>query len=470
MSHVALFAAGGQPTESLLVTILLQLAIIIVVARVCAWVGRRWGQPIVVGEIAAGLLLGPSCFGYFFPDLAARIFDPSVAGVFGVLSQLGLILLLFMIGLEFDFSHLRVTGTAALGISIAGIALPFGLGAGLAPLMHPWLEPAHQGLPVPFWGFLLFMGCAMSITAIPILGRLMMELNITRTRIGAVTISAAAVDDACGWILLATISSLVQAQFQFSKTLQMVLATVLFFLAMIYVARPLLAGYVEQALRRGHGELNLGSMATILVLVFLAAIVTSLIGIFAIFGAFVMGTVLSGHAKFREAVQRRLRDFLIVFFLPIFFTYTGLRTNIGVLTTPGHWLMLGGILFCAIFGKLGGCALAARAGGFPTREALCIGTMMNTRALMELIVINVGRDLGVIPDSVFCMLVLMALLTTVMTTPLLIRLMRGTELEPHIVRSGFLKPRPPQPAESADTPTAAAPKITAGEVTATTPP
>lgn len=439
LTPVALLAAGHAKIEGLLPTVLVQLVIIILAARVFATLSRGLKQPFVVGEIAAGLLLGPSCFGRFFPETATAVFNPAVSEIFGILSQLGLILLLFVVGLEFDFSHLRWHGRAALAISLAGIALPYTLGLGLAPLMHPYLEPAANGQPVPFLGFALFMGIAMSITAIPILGRLMMELNITRTRIGAVTISASAVDDACGWIVLATISSLVQAQFQLWNSLRMVIYTIAFFLFLVFVARPFLRAFVQVSLRKGRGELSLNSLAAVLVVLFLCSIATSLIGIFAIFGAFLLGTVLSEEAEFRQVMARHLRDFLTVFFLPIFFTYTGLRTNVGTLTTPLHWLFFGGVMFCAVFGKLGGCTLAARLGGFRTRDALCIGTMMNTRALMELIVINVGRDLGVIPDSVFCMLVLMALLTTVMTTPLLLWLMPGTELEPYIRASGFTR-------------------------------
>jgi Kef-type K+ transport system membrane component KefB len=439
MPSLALLAAGSVKIEGLLPTVLIQLVVIIVAARLFASLARCLKQPFVVGEIAAGIVLGPSCFGRLFPDASAAVFNPAVNDVFGVLSQLGLILLLFVVGLEFDFSHLRWHGKAALAISLAGIALPFSLGMGLAPLMHPYLEPSATGAPVPPLGFGLFMGIAMSITAIPILGRLMMELNITRTRLGAVTISAAAVDDACGWIVLATISSLVQAKFHPWDSLRMVLATIGFFLFLVFVARPFLRAFVQVSLRRGRGELSLNSLAAVLVVLFLCSVATSLIGIFAIFGAFLLGTVLSEEAEFRQVVARHLRDFLTVFFLPIFFTYTGLRTNVGTLTTPLHWLFFAGIMFCAVFGKLGGCTFAARWGGFPRRDALCIGTMMNTRALMELIVINVGRDLGVIPDSVFCMLVLMALLTTVMTTPLLLWLMPGTELEPHIRASGFTR-------------------------------
>lgn len=439
MLDFAFLAATDQKIEQLLVTVLLQLVVIILAARIGATLARGLRQPFVVGEIAAGLVLGPSCFGALFPEVSAAIFDPAVNDVFGILSQLGLILLLFIVGLEFDFSHLRWRGRAAFAISLTGIALPFLLGLGLSLPMHPHLEMSRTGQPVHFLGFALFMGIAMSITAIPILGRLMMELNITRTQIGAITIAAAAVDDACGWIILATISSLVQAQFQIWHSLGMVLATAVFFLFLVFVARPWLRLFVRRALARGRGDLSLNSLAVVLVLLFLCALATSVIGIFAIFGAFLLGTVLSDETEFREVMARHLRDFLTVFFLPIFFTYTGLRTNLGTLASGTHWLLFGAVLFCAVFGKLVGCSIAARASGFRCRDALCIGTMMNTRALMELIVINVGRDLGVIPDSVFCMLVLMALATTVMTTPLLVWFMPGTELEPYIRASGFLR-------------------------------
>jgi Kef-type K+ transport system membrane component KefB len=278
----------------------------------------------------------------------------------------------------------------------------------------------------------------MSITAIPVLGRIMMELNITRTRMGAVTISAAAVDDACGWILLATISSVVQARFHPWITLRMIALTAGFFLLMLLVIRPMLVRFVQRAIARGAGDMGINGLAIVYSVLFLCAMATSAIGIFAIFGAFMLGTILSDQVEFRESMARHLRDFLTVIFLPIFFTYTGLRTNIGTLESPVEWLMFAGILLCAVAGKLGGCGMAAALSGFPRREALSIGTLMNTRGLMELIVINVGRDLGVLPDSVFCMLVLTALVTTFMTTPLLLWLKKGTELEPFILQSEFL--------------------------------
>ena len=447
--------------EAVLLPVLVQLIVILLTARLFAVLFRKMGQPAVVGEIAAGLVLGPSVLKALLPSVWEMIFHPTIPGlppevaaglsdqvfrwIFTTLSQVGLVLLLFLVGLEFDFSHLRWHGKAALAISVTGVVLPFVLGLGLAPLLlaHPHLHGEGEVAARPL-GFALFLGTALSITAIPILGRMMMELNITRTRLGAITIAAAAVDDATGWILLAAVAAIVRAQFDPKMTLLMAAETVAFGVAMVLLAKPVLRWWVRGALRRNDGEISLNALAVLLALIMGCAIITNLIGIFAIFGAFFLGAVLSGEHEFRQAVSRRLRDFVSAFFLPIFFTYTGLRTDIGTLGDPGLWLLCGLVTVAAVVGKFVGCGLAAWLSGFSPREAGCIGAMMNTRALMALIVINLGAELGVIPRSVFCMLVLMALITTVMTTPLLLRLMRGTELEPYILRSGFV-PAPPSP-------------------------
>jgi Kef-type K+ transport system membrane component KefB len=440
--------------EDVLLPLLFQLVIIILIARLFAMLFRKLRQPAVVGEIAAGLVLGPSLLGHFFPEFSSALFHPVVKGmtpeaskelfdwILTTLSQLGLIFLLFLIGLEFDFSHLRWHGKAAVAISVSGVALPFGLGIGLAIGMVPYLGEIKSEV-----GFALFVATALSITAIPILGRMMMELGITRTRLGAIAISAAAVDDVTGWILLATVAAVVRASFSIGSTLLMVGETVAFGLFMFFLARPVLHRWIRRALKSGDGEMGLNALALVIVLLIACAIATSLIGIFAIFGAFILGACLSGQLEFRRAVTRQMQGFTSAFFLPIFFTYTGLRTDIGSLESWQLWLLCGLVSATAIVGKFGGCGLAAWLSGFPGREAACIGTMMNCRALMELIVINLGYELGVIPKSVFCMLVIMALLTTFMTTPLLLWLMPGTELEPHILRSNFLRRRLPAVAQ-----------------------
>jgi Kef-type K+ transport system membrane component KefB len=439
-------AAVEASVETRTVAVLCQLVVIILAARLFAGIARRVGQPAVVGEIIAGLVLGPSLLGKI-PGIHGwwmSLFHPATPGLerlgdtFSVLSQLGLILLLFLIGLEFDFSHLRSSRGASMLISVTGVVLPFALGYGLSFLMYSYL-PKGDDFPVSKQGFGLFMGTAMSITAIPILGRIMMEMNIARTKLGAVTITAAAVDDATGWILLATVSAMVRAGFNPGKTAIMLAETVGFAVFMIFIARPLLRRWVRRAVRDGRGTLGLNSLAVLLTILFGCAIATSLIGIFAIFGAFLLGAVLSDEPEFRKAVTDRLRDFVNAFFLPIFFTYTGLKTDVGTIHGPAMWGFAAAVSALAILGKFGGCAAAARFSGFNSRESVLIGVMMNTRALMELIVIKVGYDLHVIPLSVFCMLVLMAVLTTVMTSPILLRAVRGTELEPLVRRSGFLR-------------------------------
>jgi Kef-type K+ transport system membrane component KefB len=364
------------------------------------------------------------------------VFQPSVGLVFSILSQVGLILLMFLIGLQFDFSHLRTHGHVAVSISLAGILLPFGLGLAVARVLYPYV-----GQNITKLGFALFVATALSITALPVLGRMLIEFNIGRTRLGSLTISAAAVDDATGWITLALVSAIVRARFNSLMTVTMVGETLAYALFMIFVARPLLRRWTTRAMRAGGGEISLSALAFLLILVFASAAVTNIIGLFSIFGAFIVGAVLYDQHEFREAVMRRLRDFVTVFFLPIFFTYTGLRTDIGSMHGRLMWVLCGLVLLVAIAGKVGGCTTAALLNGLPWKESLAVGVLMNTRGLMELIAVNVGHDTGVIPGSVFFMLVLMALVTTYMTSPLIRMLIPKTELEPFFEVSSFMKRR-----------------------------
>ncbi len=438
------------PVEQFLLPLLMQLALIIAAARVFAVAFRRIGQPAVVGEITAGLVLGPSVLGRLFPGVFAALFHPTLGGlgveasdlllgrVMTALAEVGLVLLLFLIGLEFDFGHLKWHGRSALGVALAGIAAPFALGAALGWWMRPVVAADVPEIP-----FLLFLGTAASITAIPVLGRIMLDLGITRSRLAALTISAAAVGDAAGWALLAAVASLArsyqghQGGFDAWRTVGMVAATLAFALLMVFVARPLLLRFARHAVRAGGG-LSINALSATLVVVLLCGVATNLIGIFAVFGAFLLGAVLSGEHEFRDAINLRLRDLVTAFFLPVFFTYTGLRTRIDTLADGQAWALAAAVIAVAVLGKFGGCGLAAWLGGLSRRESACVGCLMNTRGLMELIVANLGKELGIIPDSVFCMLVLMALTTTFMTTPLLLRLARGTELEGPIRQAGWL--------------------------------
>jgi Kef-type K+ transport system membrane component KefB len=438
--------------EDLLLPLLLQAALILGTARIFAVLFRRLGQPAVVGEIVAGLILGPSALGRLFPEAFRVLFHPTLGGlppeasdlllgrVLNSLAEIGLLLLLFLIGLEFDLGHLRWNGPPAVAVSLAGTAVPFALGVGLGAWMH-----AQVASDIPWLPFVLFLGTATAITAIPVLGRILLDLGISRARLSSVVLAAAAVGDAGGWILLASVAALARsyradgAAFDPTQTAVMVSATAGFGLGMFLLARPLLVRFARRAVGP-EGEMSLEALTATLVVLLLCAAVTNLIGIFAVFGAFTLGAVLSGEHAFRDAVNRRLRDLVTVFFLPLFFAYTGLRTRVDALDTWHLWGLTAAVFAVAVLGKFGGCSLAAWLGGLSRREAACVGALMNTRGLMELVVINVGKDLGVIPDSVYCMLVLMAIGTTLMTTPLLLLLMRGTELEPLVRQSGFLRP------------------------------
>lgn len=405
--------------QELLLHVLIQLAVIITAARVGAWLLGKLGQPQVVGEIVAGLLLGPSVLGRISPQAVEFLFPDNATIVFRVVSELGLVLLMFLIGLEFDFSHLRHVGKTAVGVATSGIALPFLLGTSLAAWMHPLVASE-----VNRTGFVLIVAVALSITAIPILGRIMIELNIQRTQLGTLTITAAAIDDALGWILLAAVGAMIHGGFESWSVIRMLGFAVGFVVACWLIARPWLVHATDMLLSHGKGDLSLVGLSVVLVIVFLSAATTSAIGIFAIFGPFVLGAVLSDRYDFREAVARRLREIVYALFLPIFFTYTGLRTNVGLLESSRDWLLCGLVLAAAMAGKMLGCGLAARLGGLSWRDCGCVAVMMNTRALMGLIAINVGRELGVVPDQVFSMLVIMAVATTLLTTPLLRRLLR----------------------------------------------
>ncbi len=402
--------------ELLLFHVLVQIVVILVAARLAGRLAQWLRQPRVVGEIIGGLALGPSLFGRFAPGVFEAVFHyPPAAAPMGVLSQLGLILLMFQIGLEFDFSHLRERrNRAAVGaVSLASIAAPFAAGFFLGKISAPTLAPTVDPL-----GYSLFMATAFSITAIPILGRIMVEFGLERSRLGAVAITSAAINDIIGWILLAVVSAMAVSQFSPAAVAWQVALLAVYAAACWWLARPALcwlirrSGVVEHRL---PGDL----MAAMLGAIFLSSLATYHLGIFAIFGGFIAGVLLYCEHDFVAAWKARVGEFVSVFFLPIFFTYTGLRTNVGSLDSWSAWGWCALIITGATAGKFLGAGAAARAVGMTWREAGCLGIMMNTRALMELIIINVGYDLGVIPAQVFTMLVLMAIVSTVITAPVL---------------------------------------------------
>ncbi len=402
-------------TEVLLFFTLLQLCVIVVAARLAGEVAVRLSQSRAVGEIVAGLLLGPSLFGLLLPDTFKYVFRSAPAEPMTILSQIGLILLMFQIGLEFDFGHLK-TGQnrkAVLNISVVGLALPFSLGLLFGWISHPYLAPQINPL-----GYALFVGTAFSITALPILGRILMELDLTRSRVGVIAISSAAINDVVGCLLLAVVSALSVAEFS-PASFTVKIGLVLIYVALCWwVVRPLLLRLLRRT-GANDGRLSPNLVGILISTIFLSGRTTYHLGIFAIFGGFMLGVLLHDQAAFVRAWRDKVGDFVVVFFLPIFFTYTGLRTNIGALNSPELWGWCLLLVALATAGKFGGCYFAARRSGMTTQEAKAIGIMMNTRALMELVVINVGLDLGVIPPDVFTMLVIMAIGSTVVTTPAL---------------------------------------------------
>ena len=420
--------------ETMLLKILIQLIVIIVASRIAGVAFRKLGQPQVCGEIAAGLILGPSLFGKIAPDIFSSIFAASTGSILSVLSQLGLIFLMFLVGLEFDFAHLKTHGKTAVATSLAGIGLPFLSGILLAQIIHPWVASDANKT-----GFALLLATALAITAIPVLSRIMMELNLQKTSIGSITITAAAVDDVAGWTILAIAAAVVHSDFHVSHAVARIAAVALFCAIMLFIVRPLLKKWIRYTIREDGTEPSLTTVTVLMVVVLVAAAITNMIGIFSIFGAFLTGAIMHDEKEFAHAMALRLRDFTTAFLLPIFFTYTGLRTDIGSMSGALLWAVAGLLVTVAIAGKLGGCALAARiTGGLSWRDSAIIGILMNTRGLMELIVINLGYELHVFPRSVYFMLVLMTLVTTYMTTPLLRRAVRNTDLEQLVKNSPFV--------------------------------
>jgi len=391
--------------------VLLALLVIIVLARLLGNAFRLFHQPPVVGEIIAGILLGPSFLARVAPGASAYLFPVSIAPFINVLSQVGVVLYMFVVGLDLDPGLLRRRGHAAVAISHASIIAPFLLGAALSLLVYPRL--ASEG--IRFTSFALFLGVSMSVTAFPVLARILTDRGIHKTRMGAIALTCAAVDDVTAWCMLAFVVAIIQSRTAgFVATFGGALA---FIAAMLFVVRPLM---VRITLVYGNqGRLTQGVMAIVFVALLLSAWATDLIGIHAIFGAFALGAIIPHDSGLARDLTDRLEDLLVVLLLPAFFAYTGLRTQVGLVSGSEQWMICGLIILVASAGKFGGSTIAARLTGLGWRDASALGVLMNTRGLVELIVLNIGLDFGVISPTVFAMLVLMALVTTFATTPIL---------------------------------------------------
>lgn len=391
---------------------LLQLIIIIVASRLVGLAVKRIGQPVVMGEIIAGIALGPSLFGNFFPEVSEMIFPPESLGNLQMLSQVGLILFMFVIGMELDLNIIKNKAKAALFISYASIILPFGLGVGLAYFLEQDFLPAG----IPFYAFALFMGIAMSITAFPVLARVIRERGISNTRTGIIALTSAALNDVTGWCLLAFVIALARAD-GIQAPLYTLGGTLLYLAAMLFLVRPFLKNLAAR--KFNLNIIRQSTVAVIFIILLVSSLCCELLGIHALFGAFMTGLVMPLEWNFRKLIIEKVEDVALVLLLPLFFVLTGLRTEIGLVNTTTLWLICGMITLVAIAGKMGGSYIAARYTGENKYDSLAIGILMNTRGLMELIILNIGYDLGILSPQVFTMLVIMALVTTLMTNPLL---------------------------------------------------
>ena len=395
-----------------LALLLFQIITIVLVARIFGWIFRKIGQPSVIGEIIAGIVLGPSLFGLYFPDMKEALFPVASLGNLQLLSQIGLILFMFVIGMELDLKVLKNKANEAVVISHASIVIPFALGIGLSYYIY------HQFAPegVEFLSFSLFMGIAMSITAFPVLARIVQERGIHKTRLGTIVITCAAADDITAWCLLAVVIAIVKAG-SFVSSLYVIGLALLYVLAMLLIVKPFLKRVGDLYAKKSNIKKSV--VAIFLLTLIVSAYLSEIIGIHALFGAFMMGAIMPDISKFRNIFIEKVEDVSVILLLPLFFVFTGLRTEIGLINDIYLWKVTGCIIAVAVVGKFFGSALAARFVGQNWRDSLTIGALMNTRGLMELVVLNIGYELGVLSPKVFTMMVIMALVTTFMTGPAL---------------------------------------------------
>lgn len=402
----------AQNLSEPLTILLLQIIVIISFARLFGFLFKKIGQPAVIGEIVAGIILGPSLIGAYFPGVNEFLFPAASLSTLQFISQIGLILFMFIIGMELDLKAIGKQAYGAVIISHASIIIPYTLGMGLAYFIYNDYAPAGTS----FLSFALFMGIAMSITAFPVLARILHEKGLTRSRLGAMALTCAAADDLTAWCILAAVIALVKSGSSTSAVYTIALSVV-YVLFMLKVLHPMLQQLGQ--IYTSRKKMQTPIIAFIFMILIVSSYLTSIIGIHALFGAFIAGVIMPSNINFRKIVIEKIEDVSIILLLPLFFVITGLRTQIGLLNESHLWISFGWILLVAVAGKFGGSALAARIVGQSWKDSLSIGVLMNTRGLMQLIVLNIGYDLGILSPEIFAMMVLMALVTTFMTGPAL---------------------------------------------------
>jgi len=423
---------GVDVVLHVLATLVAVIALGLALGRVCRWIG----QPPVIGEVIAGILLGPSVLGAVWPDamhalIPAKAADPNglVPAAVKAVAQIGVVLYMFLVGLELNAARLKKQAAAAVAVSHAGILAPFVLGSAVALLLFPTLAPAGT----PFLSFALFMGVATAITAFPVLARILTDRKMERTELGVVALGCAAADDVTAWCLLAVVVGVAQAEA--GRVVGVLAGAGAFVAVMLFAVRPLV-GRLSRRLDAGSGPLPTLVTAGTFLAVLMAALTTEAIGIHALFGAFLLGAVVPHDGRLAREFNAKLRDPVTVLLLPAFFAYTGMRMQLGLMGGWAEWGWCGLIVLVATVGKFGGAMLAARLTGQGWRSAAALGALMNTRGLMELIVLNIGLDMGVISPTLFAMMVVMALVTTAMTSPLLSLILRQPPAEEPVPAPG----------------------------------
>jgi Kef-type K+ transport system membrane component KefB len=392
--------------------LILSIGTILLATRVFGWVFQHIGQPRVVGEMTAGIILGPSLFGRFFPEAFAFVFPASSMPALTVLSQLGLLLFMFVVGLEVDLTRVLKQRAAIVLISNVSIALSLALGVGLAKALYPRFAVEK----VAFSPFALFMGTAMSITAFPVLARILKERNLLGTGLGSMAISCAAIDDISAWLLLAILTAMLhsaQSWHHFALTLLLLIAFVVIMLVPIRRA----VSFLESRYHTNGAGIEF--ISSLILFMLAASWTTERLGVHALFGAFMAGLVMPAHKRVIAEVVDRIESLSLTLLLPLFFALTGLRTRIDLLTDKSIWGYAGAIIATAVVGKLAGAAFTAKATGMNWKDSFGLGVLMNTRGLVELVILNAGLDLGILSPTLFTMMVLMALVTTFMTSPIL---------------------------------------------------
>jgi len=409
--------------------LLVQIAVVMLVTLACGWLALRVRQSRVIGEIIGGILLGPSVLGRLAPHLSARLFPPDTFHSFDNLSTVGLVLFLFLIGTEVNYDHLRSQRKTAALASGASILLPFAMGAALSHSLRIRFAPHGVGnLP-----FVLFLGISMSITAFPVLARILEERGLQTTMLGATAILCAAVDDVVAWLLLALAMALIGAEGGPASLPLRLLGLVAYLAVMLGIARPLAAWLAR---RRGKDALSFELLGIAVALTLFSSAATEAVGVHPLFGAFMAGVCFPRFGNWTAGLRARLDMIVSVLLLPLFFALTGMRTRLDLLNDSAMWLWAGIVLLAAVFGKMGGAALAARFTGQSWRNALALGALLNTRGLVELIVLNIAYNVGAFSPTLFTMMVVMALATTISTTPILNLLGFGGHAHPEPVAVG----------------------------------